>query len=249
MLERIRAGLVEYLAGLELGDGASPTVFFRRPGPGWLDGHDGAALSAYCVGLEDHDARSRRPTPELRLTARYLVTAWHAGGDLEEATAAANALLGRLWKALMLRPMKREPEVNPFIEMLQDPVPLDLWRALEVPPRPALWLRVAAAEDRPIAPAPPVEFRVFSGLGPPGTAPLSGKVTAGLDDKPMAGALVSLPELGRQTRCDQLGNYLFAEVPVSPLPLVVVEHGGERIELRAGEREDGLTPVYIHFET
>lgn len=249
MLEQIRTGLTDYLAGLELADGTRPPVFFRRPGPGWLDGHDGLALSAYCLALEDHDARSRRPERELRLTARFLVTSWSTDDDHEAGTGAADALLGRLWKQLSLHPVAHDPDASLFIEMLQEPVSLELWRSLGLAPRPALWLRVVAVEEKPRRPVKPVEYRVFRGLDGTGTTTLSGKVTAGDENKPVAGAQVSLPELGRATRTDQLGNFIFMEVPIEPAPMVVAEHDGARVETHAEAQSDGLAAVSIHLQT
>lgn len=250
MLEQIRAGLIEYLASLELAEGDPPKLHFRQPRPDWHDASPGdpPGLNVYCVTFEDHDARTRRPQRELRLTARFLVTAWSNHDDAEEAAKQADLLLGRLWKQLSLHPMPHNPEASLFVEMLQEPVPLELWRSLGLGPRPALWLRVVAVQEKPQRPEKPVQYRVFRGLDSPGTTTLSGKVVGGPENKPVPGAVISLPQLGRQTRTDQLGNFVFLEVPDDPAPLVMTEHGGARIEFRAEAQPDGLAPVFIHLQ-
>ena len=248
MLELLRKGLVEYLGSLELATDP-PALHFQQPGPGWYpaDAADPPGLNVYCVTLEEHDARSRRPHPELRLGARFLVTAWSADADAEQAGSQAEALLGRLWRQLSLNPMARDPEATFFAEMLQEPVPPELWLALGLPPRPALWLRAVAVEEKPVPPVKPVEYRVIRGLDSPGTTTLSGKVVDA-DGEPVAGAVVALPELGRRTRSDQLGNFVFVEVSPDPLPLVVAELGGARSEARAAAQADGLAPLIVELQ-
>lgn len=253
MLARMHETLRTYVGSLDLG-GAAPSIAFTAPRADWPDAlDDGPWLSLYCTALAEPEANPRFST-EVRLSARFLATAWVSGKPAEDAAVEANDLIGRLWHALELAPM--DPEAEPLVEKDLQLAPPALWQALGLTPRPAVWLTVTAAMPKPQREVKPVEYRIFE--GPPadsdlvgvhgtGRGPLSGKVLSA-DDVPVKGAIVSLPSLNRSTRTDAFGNFKFVDVPRSPAPRVVARMG---TRTAAGEPvlQDGrLMPVVLHFE-
>ena len=98
---------------LDLG-GPTPSLAFRPPKPSWPEGlDDGQLLSLYCTALSRPESNPRFAS-EVRLSARFLATAWVGGQQAEANTTAANDLLGRLWLALELASISpRSPSTSP----------------------------------------------------------------------------------------------------------------------------------------
>ena len=243
--------LRSYVKSLELG-ASEPRVDFDLPSEQRMSNQPrGPILSLYCTSIEEPEANPRFAT-EIRLSARFLATAW-VGGDQPEVEES-NELLGQLWLALERAPM--EPDAEPLVEHALGSTPLELWRALGLPPRPSLWLIVTAAVQKPVRKAEPVQVRVFENLPPgsgfvgpnaEGRATLSGQVVDGAG-QPVRGALVTVLGLGRQTRTDQHGNFLFVDVPRDPVPRVEARLG-QRSSAGGSQVRDGrFLPLVLHLE-
>ncbi|HEY0093154.1 MAG TPA: carboxypeptidase-like regulatory domain-containing protein [Archangium sp.] len=171
---------------------------------------------------------SRRPP--LRLSLCYLVT---AGGDSPER---AHHLLGELVFAAM---------EEPGFEVDLSPVPVTLWTALGVPPRPAFRLRVPLERERPLPAIPRVRVPLITRTVP-GTV-LLGRVV-GPGDIPIPDAQVELPSMGLNARTDAKGRFRIASVPAdTPLGRLEVRAKGAVLAVRAEElpTEEGALLVRL----
>jgi hypothetical protein len=90
------------------------------------------------------------------------------------------------------------------------PVSIDLWKAFDVPPRPAFFLRVPLRLDREAEAVPRV--RQLPELRHPKLRPLRG-VVLGPGDLPVVSARVELPAARLVTRTDTKGRFFFSGVP------------------------------------
>lgn len=168
--------------------------------------------------------------PPLRLVLCYLVTT-HA-----DSPENAHRLLGDLAFAAL-----EESE----LEVELSPVPIEIWAALGVPPRPAFRLRVSLERERPVPAIPRVRMPLTTRAVP--AVPLFGRVL-GPGDFPIPNALVELPSLGLSVRSDARGVFRFASVPSgTPLGQLEVRAKGEVLAVRAEElpTEEGALLVRL----
>lgn len=180
------------------------------------------------LGAAPPPRTSRRPP--LRVSLCYLVT---AGGESPER---AHHLLGELVFAAL-----EEPD----FEVDLSPVPVPLWTALGVPPRPAFRLRVPLERERPMPSIPRVRQPLITRTVP--AVPLLGRVV-GPGDIPIPQALVELPSMGLSARTDARGRFRFASVPSdTPLGRLEVRAKGEVLAVRAEElpTEEGALLVRL----
>ncbi|MGA7613548.1 MAG: carboxypeptidase-like regulatory domain-containing protein [Thermoanaerobaculia bacterium] len=161
---------------------------------------------------------SRRPPRELIL--EYLVTT--SGGDVPKS----HDWLGTLAFAAM--------DVTSWKVSL-DPLPLDLWNAFHIAPRPAFVVRVPLRVERPEERAPLVRHPlVVEGTQ---TASLAGDVF-GPDDTAIAGAKIEVPALQLYGRTDENGSFHFPTIPADRPVSVVIRARGQVMTVRTspGER-------------
>jgi hypothetical protein len=165
-------------------------------------------------------------TPPLRLQARYAVTV--SGGKTGESRAAladlAFAALG-----------------SELLELERATPPVDYWRALALPPRPALVVRLLLVRVGARTRAPLVRVPLsprWSGL-----RPLDGMVVIGPDNVGVAGALIELDGQGLATYSDHRGAFHFAAVPDEPaIRTIIVQAKGRRLAFQA---KRGPKPVVL----
>lgn len=160
---------------------------------------------------------ARRPPRELALD--YLVST--AGEDVSEA----HEWLGHLvFGAMDIATWKVSTE----------PLPVELWQAFAVTPRPAFVVRVPLRVDRAEERAPLVRKPLV--VDGSQIAHVSGFVI-GPGDTPIAGATIELPSLQLFARTDPNGAFHFPTVPADTPMLVVVNAKGRVLQLRtrAGE--------------
>lgn len=168
--------------------------------------------------------------PPLAVTVRYLVTTWF------NDAAKAHRLLGDLTFAAM---EDKEFEVEP------EAVPLEMWRAFNVPPRPALLMRVKVNKPRDEKPAPRVRGRVAVEFGD--MLPFQGQLF-GPGGVPISAASVTLPSLRLTTRTDYNGRFRFAAVPKRPrVTQLRVNARGKDVTIPVPEQKDGA-PLLIELE-
>ena len=188
-----------------------------------------------CVGLyllelgQPPPARTAQ-RPALRVSLCYLVT---TGAESPER---AHHLLGELVFAAL---------TEPDFEVDLSPVPVALWAALGVPPRPAFRLRVPLARERSQQDVPGVKVPLLAQAMP--AAVLVGRVV-GPGDIPIPGALVELPAMGLSARTDLKGCFRFASVPAgTPLGRLEVRAKGAVLAVSAEElpTEEGALVVRL----
>lgn len=213
MIERIDRRLAEWAAAVLEG----PRIELSPPG----EGGDGSGISLYLMDLRHAPAARGGERPPRQVVLRYLVTAW-----ADEPTEA-HRLLGELAFAAM--------EADLEVEL--DPLPLELWRAFGVLPRPAFVLRMPLRRERPKPAVPRVRQPLVLRAEP--TASLSGAVI-GPGEMPIAGARVELPAIARSTHTDHRGRFAFAAVPASGTRTVRVTAKGREISVAAGAEEGPL---------
>ena len=199
-------------------------------------GPPGAADTARGVGLylmelvQSLPARSTRRPPFL-MTLRYLVTTQAPKPE------DAHEMLGTLVVAAL---------DNPEFEVEQEPLPLSLWTALGIAPRPSFVLRVPFRHERPEKLAPPVRkplvikqlpLRSFEGqiLGP--------------EDIPLMNARVELPAFELSTDTDSKGRFRFSAVPAAPgTRLLRVRARGQEFSINTEQAESDKDPLVIHLQ-
>lgn len=165
------------------------------------------------VGLYLWELASEAPAQtfdgrRVSLGLRYLVTTW------ADAPSEAHRLLGDLVFAAFRSP---DHEVD------LSPVPVEVWRAFGVPPRPSFRLRVPVDVDTAARPAArvtePLELHASS------LRELEGKVVSAAGG-PVPEALVEIPALDRRTRTDGAGRFRFPAVPSDP-PVTTLRVSGK----------------------
>ena len=176
----------------------------------------GRGVSVYLVELLRTPPPRGARRPPLQISLRYLVTAW------AETSAEAHRMLGELVFAAM-----EQPE----LEVERDPVPVALWTALGVAPRPSFVLRVPLQLERPEPTAPLVRVTPVVRQSP--MQSLHGLV-CGPGDVPVMGARVELPALHLSTNTDSQGRFHFPAVPSDPpVKFVLVRAKGQEHSVAA----------------
>ena len=180
--------------------------------------------------VQTQSARGTR-RPPLLMTLRYLVTT--QAPKPEEA----HQMLGTLVIAAL---------ENPEFEVEQDPLPISLWTALGIAPRPSFVLRVPFRHERPEKLAPPVRRPIVIKQLP--LRSLRGRIL-GPDDIPIMNARVELPALELYTNTDSKGRFHFAAVPSAPGPrLLRVRAKGQEFSINTEQAESDEEPLVIHLK-
>jgi hypothetical protein len=193
--------------------------------PGREEGGE-AGVGLYLLDLgESPSPRTTGPQP-LKLQLRYLVTA-----SASDPSEAHRLLAELLFAALETAEMEVEME----------PVPLALWQAFGVAPRPAFTVRLPLIKERKTRPM----RRVLEPLVVQATplAQLDG-VLLGPGDLPVAGARVELPSLKVAARTDFRGRFRFTAVPPDVPEVLRVQARGREMMLPV-ERADGADSQLI----
>ncbi|MDQ1707777.1 MAG: hypothetical protein QOJ88_988 [Pyrinomonadaceae bacterium] len=162
--------------------------------PGALDAAKGVNL--YLLELLQSPAARGTRRPPLLMTLRYLVTTQAPKPE------DAHQLLGDLVVAAL---------ENQEFEVEQEPLPVSVWTALGVAPRPGFVLRVPLRHERPEKLAPPVRTVVIKRL------PLRsfGGQVVGPENIPIMDARVELPAFELATNTDSRGRFYFSAVPAA----------------------------------
>jgi hypothetical protein len=196
--------------------------------PRQLEGRYGVSL--YLLALADPLPAwiSRQSGKQIAL--RYLVTAWAAEEE------QAHALLGKLLIAAI---EKREYELS------LEELPMTLWTALGIAPRPALMLLAPYVIEQPERVVKLVRGPLVV-QGVP-VRSLHG-IVLGPGEIPIAGAGVELPALQLRSSTDSRGRFSFATVPggAQNFQLIVKARGYRQIvtvEQSTSEKE----PLAIRF--
>jgi hypothetical protein len=195
----------------------------------------GAAEAARGVGLYLMELVQSAPPrgtrrPPILMTLRYLVTT--QASKPEEA----HQMLGKLVIAAL---------ENPEFEVEQEPLPLALWTALGIAPRPSFVLRVPFRHERPEKLAPRVKHLVIKRL------PLRsfGGQIVGPENIPLMNVRVELAGLDMYTNTDSKGRFHFASVPDAPgAKLLRVRAKGQEFSINTEQADSDKEPLVIHLQ-
>lgn len=183
-----------------------------------LDAKEGTGVSLYLFDLINNPPARGTRRPPLQVALRYLVTSW------AEEPHKAHRLLGDLMFAAM---------DNPDFDIEVDSIPVELWRALGVAPRPAFVIRVPLRRERPELERRLVRMPLVVKQSPIGSVE---GIVVGPGDIPIANARVELPGLRRSTRTDSKGRFRFSAVPTEPPPeMLIVKAKGKEMSVRPAD--------------
>ena len=189
MIEAADTRLREWLAEKVAADVAlsvgSPDAPFPKEGVGF-----------YLLEIIPAPAARSTPAPPFQILLRYLITT----ADLD--VTVAHRLLGNLVFAAL---------ADDKIDVESAPVPLEMWRAFAVPPRPALVVRLPLRIEREQRLAPRVRQPLEMGGAALDTVL---GVVIGPGDLPVMNARVEELGTGVTTLTDYAGRFRFARLPV-----------------------------------
>ncbi|MGO9270173.1 MAG: carboxypeptidase regulatory-like domain-containing protein [Terriglobia bacterium] len=189
-------------------------------------------IGLYLMEVAVMPPASTSKLPPLQVALRFLVTSW------SEDPEDAHRLLGELVFAAM---------ENPEFEVELAPVPMAVWGALGVPPRPSFVLRVLLKRARHMPKAKPVTaFPVVKTLA---VVSLHG-VVWGPNDTPLADAEVQVPALRLTARTDYKGRFHFSGVPgEGQTKTLRVRAKGRELSLTTDQNyPDASKPLLIRFD-
>lgn len=185
----------------------------------------------YLMELVHSPAARGSRRPPLLMTLRYLVTT-HASEPVE-----AHRMLG----ALVIAALE-----NPEFEVEQEPLPVSLWTALGIAPRPSFVLRVPFRHERPEKLAPLVKQPLVVKQLP--LRSLEGRVL-GPENVPLMNARVELPSLDLFTNTDSKGRFHFSSVPDAPgAKLLRVRARGQEFSINTEQADSDEDPLVIHLQ-
>jgi len=189
----------------------------------------GRGVGIYLLELVQSRPPSTTRRPPLQLALRYLITAWSDGPE------DAHQIL----VTLMLAAME-----NKEFEVELEPIPLSVWTAFGMPPRPSFILRVPLRQERPQPQTKMVrELKIRS-------TPITGfhGLLLGPGDTPLSDCRIEFPALNLSTRTDYKGRFQFPNVPAEGSKHFVVKAKGFELPVSSEQNyPDSKTPLVIHF--
>ena len=190
----------------------------------------GRGVGLYLLELIQSPPPSTGRRPPLQLTLRYLITAW------SDKPEDAHQILVELMFAAM---------DNKDFQVELEPIPLSVWTAFGVVPRPSFILRMPLRRERPeretklvleplkIHSSPMMAFHGLL-LGP--------------GDMPLSDCRVELPALGLSASTDHKGRFHFPGVPAEgPKKLLIKAKGRELPVDSEDNHPDSRTPLVVHL--
>ena len=236
-------------------DENSVDITFDQPTGDWAAGLTRPTVDFYLYDIRENlELRNQEWTVErrpdgtgakrmapLRYSLSYLVTVWTQNQVEDE-----HAILWRVLAALARHPtmpqelLQGEMRGQPYAILAQTAQPSmaignmpDLWGVMENQLRPSIDYVVTVAMDRDVAFTGPLVLTKRIRVGQRGEEAwdqeilqVAGMVRAKDDpQRPMAGAVVRLANLGLETETDAYGRYRFANVPAGEHSMEVVVGG------------------------
>lgn len=191
----------------------------------------GSGVTLYLMDLlADPPLRNTARAP-LQLALRYLVTTWAPQPE------AAHRMLGALVFAAM---------EQPTFTVDLEPIPIAVWSAFGVVPRPAFMLRVPVRQERSEPIPTLVKAPLVIEVAP--FVRLSGLVL-GPGDIPIMGARVELPALHLVEQTDSHGQFTFARLPGKPFPKhLIVKARGHMQPATVDYPPSDAEPLVIRFD-
>lgn len=223
MIDKIDRQLVDWIGGIL----KQVDVSLAPP----AEAEAAAGVGLYLMELvQSQPARTAR-RPPLVMTLRYLVTT-HAAKPED-----AHQMLGKLVVAAL---------ENPEFEVEQEALPLSLWTAFGVAPRPSFVLRAPFIHEREQKRAPLVKKPIIIKHFP--LRSFGGQIL-GPEDIPLMNVRVELPILDLSTNTDSKGRFFFSAVPAAPGPkLLRVLAKGQEFSINTEQAGSDNDPLVIHLQ-
>ncbi len=205
-----------------------PSVDLQLTAPAESAGN--SCVYLYLMGLRPAPPSQHIRRAPLTVTLNYLVTS--AAGDPEEA----HRLLGELLFAAMS---------HERFEVDLETLSLQSWHAFGVAPRPAFVLRTPLQLERP---QQLQRVTSYAKMRPMPAVPFVG-ILLGPGDLPIAGARITLTELGSNTTTDNAGRFRFPTTPSGKTAKRLrIQAKGLDVETTAVPSADPMhEPVIIRF--
>lgn len=190
----------------------------------------GRGIGLYLLEIVQAHVPNTLKRPLSQLTLRYLISAWS-----EEPEEAHQMLTDLMFAAME----------NAEFQVEVDPVPLTVWSAFQMPPRPSFVLRVPLQHERAIPPAKrvrePMKVRWVELVGFHG-------LLLGPGEIPLSDCRVELPALGVSAMTNEHGKFYFPGVPARGPKRFVIKAKGLELPVSSEENyPDSETPLVIHF--
>jgi|SRR5947209_1762858 len=191
----------------------------------------GRCVSLYLLELSSNPLPRGARRPPLQMMLRYLVT---TRADKPEE---AHRMLGELVIAAI---------ENPEFEVELESLPVTVWSAFGIAPRPSFVLRVPFRHERPERLAPRVKHPVV--IKQSSLRSLHGQIF-GPESIPIMNARVELPALQLSTNTDSRGRFHFSAVPAEPrVKLLRVLAKGQEFSITTEQAERDDEPFVIHLQ-
>ncbi|HEV2914247.1 MAG TPA: hypothetical protein VGX92_13300 [Pyrinomonadaceae bacterium] len=191
----------------------------------------GRGVNLYLMELINNPPARGLRRPPVQMMLRYLVM---TRADKPED---AHRMLGDLVIAAL---------ENPEFEVELEPLPVAVWTAFGVAPRPCFVLRVPLRHERPEKLAPSVKHPLVVKQSP--LRSLHGQVL-GPESIPIMNARVELPALQLSTRTDSRGRFHFSAVPAEPrVKLLRVLAKGREYSITTEQAERDHEPFVINLQ-
>lgn len=190
----------------------------------------GRGVGLYLMELIQSPPPSSVRRAPLQVALRYLVTAW------SDQPEDAHQLLVDLMFAAM---EKREFQVE------SETVPLAVWTAFGVPPRPSFILRLPLLRERPEP-----EAKLVRGPLKVQSSPVVAfyGLLLGPDDVPLSDCKIELAALNLSTRTDYKGRFSFPTVPAAGNKELLVKAKGFELAVCTEQNyPNSESPLVIHF--
>lgn len=198
--------------------------------PHQFEGKRGVSL--YLLALAPPPAAWMNRQSAIRVALRYLVTTW------AEDEQRAHAMLGQLVQAAI---EKREYELD------LTEVPVAMWMAFGIVPRPAFMLSLPLPVERAESAVKLVQGPIVVRGAP--VRSVHG-IVLGPGDVPVAGASIELPALQLHTHTDTRGRFQFTTVPGEPQGIqLLVKAKGWVQRLTVGQSSSGQEPLVVRFSS
>jgi Carboxypeptidase regulatory-like domain len=212
--------------------------------PGAPDAPSGLCAWPIAV-LPEQEVRATTVRQPMRLRVRYLLTAGGAADGGGGAGTDGGASTGAAELARLLDPVLLAAAGGGAVNVVFEPVPVELWRALDLRPRAALLVDVPAQVDR-ATPRPPLVRGPLRLDGAP-VRSLRGQVV-GPGDVPLAGVRVEATSIGVSTYTDDGGRFAFGGLPAGDPARLVLAGRGRQFQAEVSTDADAPVLIRCDFE-
>jgi len=190
----------------------------------------GSGVGMYLLEVMQSPTPTTLRRSPLQLSLRYLITTWS-----ERAEDAHQALVRLIFAAME----------NTEFQVELDPIPITVWTAFGVPPRPHFILRQPLRQERPEPQSKLVRQPLTVKTSP--VIGLHGQLL-GPGDLPLADCRVEIPALRLSSSTDYNGRFYFPAVPAEGTKRLLIKAKGRELAVSREENyPDSSAPMIVHF--